>query len=266
MLAHPRRLVVLRMSALIVRLSFTDRSDRITEMFTNAPHDAIMARQTLGAPFGAQVVTVASGVGCCGDDVAALVAAQLGLPLLDSIVVRRAAAALDMPVDEAMALDGLMPSPILTLLACTGLLGPSQEGYEAMQHVHVLARLQVEMARAIRDVAADGGVLVGRAGAMVLADHALALHIRLDTPPEARVCDLVERRGVDANEVASIIRRSDRAAARYVRRAHRANINDDAHYDLVLDPSTLGCEHVANVIVTEARCRWANEPVPYALR
>ena len=235
-------------------------------MFTNAPHDAIMA-QTLGAaPLGAQVVTVASGVGCRGDDVAALVAAHLGLPLLDSIVVRRAAVALEMPVDEAMASDGLMPSPILTALACTGLLGPSQEGYEAMQHMHALARIQVEMARAIRDAAADGGVLVGRAGAMVLADHALALHVRLDTPPEARVTELVARRGVDANDAASIIRRSDRAAARYVRRAHRASIDDPAHYDLVLDPSALGCEHVAKVVVAEARRRWANEPVLYALR
>lgn len=254
------------MSSLIVCLSFTDRSDRTTEMFTNAPHDALMVSRTPVAPLGAQVVTVASGVGCRGDDVAALVAAQLGLPLLDSIVVRRAAAALEMPVDEAMALDGLMPSPILTALACTGLLGPSQEGYEAMQHVHALARLQVEMARAIRDVAADGGVLVGRAGAMVLADYALALHVRLDTAPEARVTELVERRGVDANEAVSIIRRSDRAAARYARRAHRASIDDPAHYDLVLDPSTLGCEHVANVVVAEARRRWANEPVLYALR
>jgi len=66
--------------------------------------------------------------------------------------------ALEMRFDEALALDGRMPSPILTALACTGLIGPSQEGYEALQEVHALHRLQIEFARVIRDMAADGGV------------------------------------------------------------------------------------------------------------
>jgi cytidylate kinase len=229
-------------------------------LFTDLHDDSTMALRIVAAQLGAQVITIASGVGCNGDQVAALVAARLRLPVLDTIVVRRAAIALDMRVEDAMALDGLVPSPIVTALACTGLLGPSEEGHDAFREVHAIARLQVEIAQAIRDAAADGGVVVGRAGAMVLADHALALHVRLDAPFYARVRRLVAEHGVDAGRAASLIRRTDRAEARYVRRAHRVAIDDPRLYDLILDPSTQSCERVANSIVTAAQRRWADEP------
>jgi cytidylate kinase len=221
-----------------------------------------MNRRTVALPLGAHVLTITATVGSGGEQVAELVAERLRLPVLDAVIVQRVAARLDLSIEEAIALDGHAPSRLLAALACSGLLGPSQEGLEAMTYVQARAMFQIEVERVVRCAAADGGVIVRRAAALVLSDHALALHVRLDASLAARIDNLMAVRGLDVAAAERALGRSDRDAATYARRVHRATIDDPRHYDVVLDPLALGVAHCAEAITDAAHRRWSLVAAP----
>jgi cytidylate kinase len=105
----------------------------------------------------------------------------------------------------------------------------------------------------IREHAAHGAVVLGRAGALVLRDHPDALHVRLDGPLERRVAQAMRRQGVERAEAERLRRDADRAREAYVRHFYGADARDPALYHVVVDSTRLPVDAVVDLIAAAVR-------------
>jgi cytidylate kinase len=115
-------------------------------------------------------------------------------------------------------------------------------------------RLQTE--RVVREIAdGQGGVVLGRAAALVLGDRPDALHVRLDGPEERRLDAVVARTGRPRDEVRRELRANDAAREGYVRRSYRVDATSPRIYHLVIDSTALPQPTVVDLVVEAARAR-----------
>jgi hypothetical protein len=202
------------------------------------------------------VVTVSAAYGAAGAEVAPAVAERLGLPFHDRAIPAQVAGRLGVPVAEAEANDetvvrglwrlvatlGTMPDPVGGVLPTTGL--PDARAY----------RQQTE--RALQEIAdGAGGVVLGRAGALVLRDRPDVLHVRLDGPRDRRLAAAIERSGRSADEVRREMEANDRTREAYVRHFYRCDPAEARHYHLVVDSTEFPLDTVVDLVVMAARAR-----------
>jgi cytidylate kinase len=114
-----------------------------------------------------------------------------------------------------------------------------------------------EAERVIRALAEQGGVILGRAAALVLADHPTALHVRLDASAGARARQAMRLSGLDERDARREQRDADRARDAYVKHFYGADPADPRHYHLVLDSTALDLETCARLVAAAARARQA---------
>jgi cytidylate kinase len=202
------------------------------------------------------VVTVSAAYGAAGAEVSRVVAEQLGLPFHDRAIAAQVAGRLGVSVSEAEANDetvlrglwrlvaslGTMPDPVGGVLPTSAL--PDGRAYR-QQTERVLAE--------IADGA--GGVVLGRAGAIVLGDRPDALHVRLDGPRERRLESAIARSGRSREEVLREMQANDRSREAYVRHFYRCDPASAQHYHLVVDTTALPMETVIDLVLTAARGR-----------
>ena len=84
-----------------------------------------------------------------------------------------------------------------------------------------------------------GGVIVGRAGAVVLGGCPQALHLRLDAPPRHRVERVVREEGLSEAEAWDRLRRVDRLRSAFLRELYGRDPADPTLYHLVFDTAAL---------------------------
>jgi cytidylate kinase len=202
------------------------------------------------------VVTVSAAYGAAGAEISRAVAERLGLPFHDRAIAAQVAGRLGVSVSEAEANDetvvrglwrlvaslGTMPDPVGGVLPTTAL--PDARAYR-QQTERILAE--------IADGA--GGVVLGRAGAMVLRERPDALHVRLDGPREARLAAAVARSGRSREDVQREMEANDRTREAYVRHFYRCDPAAAQHYHLVVDTTAFPVETVVEIVVTAARGR-----------
>ena len=200
------------------------------------------------------VVTVSASFGAGGAEIAPAVAEQLGLPFHDRVIPAQVAGRLGVPVAEAEANDetvtrgwwrvvsslGTMPDPVGGVLPTSNL--PDERAY----------REQTE--RVLGEIAAGpGGVVLGRAAAMVLRDRPDVLHVRLDGHPDRRLAAAVEHLGRPADDVRRERDAADQARTAYVRHFYRCDPAEARHYHLVVDSTAVPHDAVVTMVVTAAR-------------
>ncbi|MGY1808393.1 AAA family ATPase [Blastococcus sp. SYSU D00669] len=202
------------------------------------------------------VVTISAAYGAAGAEVARAVAERLGLPFHDRAIPAQVAGRLGVPVAEAEANDetvvrglwrlvaslGTMPDPVGGVVPSSSL--PDERAYR-----HQTEKVLAEMADGA------GGVVLGRAAALVLGDRLDALHVRLDGPPERRLAAAVARSGRPEAEVRREMEATDRTREAYVRHFYRCNPASARHYHLVVDSTVLPLETVEDVVVLAATAR-----------
>ena len=234
-----------------------------------ATHDPSQGRVT-------PVVTISAAYGAGGGVIGPAVAARLGVAFLDRAVPSAVAAQIGCSLDEALQRDDRAPGRLERLLSSAARLPTvtigsvdtvfigttNDEGRLLYDHEFV-----EQTERVVGEVAHNGGVVLGRAGAVVLADHPTALHVRLDGDRHARLRraqelweagDRTERCGHDWSGEAPTLRLlddNDRARAAYVRRFYRTDPADPRHYHLVLDALSLTLGACTDLIVRAARDR-----------
>ncbi|MCV2488927.1 cytidylate kinase-like family protein [Geodermatophilus sp. YIM 151500] len=201
------------------------------------------------------VVTVSASYGAGGAEVAPAVAERLGLPFHDRAIPAQVAGRLGVPVADAEANDetvvrglwrlvaslGSMPDPVGGMMPTTAI--PDERAY----------RQQTE--RVLAEIADGGGVVLGRAAALVLGRRADTLHVRLDGPEERRLEAAVARSGRPWEEVRGEMVANDRARQAYVRHFYRCDPAEARHYHLVVDSTALPLGTVVDLVVTAARAR-----------
>lgn len=207
----------------------------------------------------APVVTISASYGAGGSVVAPAVAARLGLPLLDRLVSPELAHEAGPAERLTEAEEQATPQHrFFAYLAHAAPFGPSVPA-----PITATDDDQVIRSRAESGIAemrrANGGVILGRAGAVVLAGRPLAFHVRLDGPRKRRELAATRIEGVTAEQAAATLVETDRARTAYVKRLYRADPTDPKLYHLVIDSTVLPHDVVADLIVAAARAAWASE-------
>nr|WP_028646791.1 cytidylate kinase-like family protein [Nocardiopsis sp. CNT312] len=207
---------------------------------------------------GAPVVTVSAAFGAGGAVVGPAVADRLGVPFLDRAIPAAVAAQIGCSLEEALRHDDRDPGRLEHLLAGVARLPlatlggwdapPSgtagRDGRLLCDHEFV-----EETERVIGGFARTGGVVLGRAAAVVLADHPAALHVRLDGDRRDRLrhARLLWDSGFgedgegrrDEPPTPRALDDNDRARTAYVRRFYRADPASPSLYHMVLDGTVL---------------------------
>jgi cytidylate kinase len=197
-----------------------------------------MPDRTTGA-----LVTLAAEHGAAGDVIAPRVAHALGVPFLD----RALPAALAAADDRAERVGGLVGS---LARASTMLGGGHLEGLDRDE-----GQLRAELGEFLKRASTEGGVVLGRGGAIVLANEPGALHVLLTGPLEGRVARVAERERIGRDEARRHIRALDRARREHARRVHGADSDDRHLYHLVVDTVTLGIDASVDLVLMASRAR-----------
>jgi cytidylate kinase len=217
----------------------------------------------------APVVTLSASFGAGGSVVGPQVAEQLDLPFLDRAIPVAVAEALAVPMSEVMAHDERRASGFGRLFASLARAAalPDTEFGTVPSSARVTLGDQPEQAfrdqteRVLQQVAdTQGGVILGRAGAIVLRDHEEALHVRLDGPLDARVQRAVGMEGIDEDQARKLASETDRAREGYVKHFYKCDARDARHYHLVLDSTALDLDTCVELIVAAARVRTVRSP------
>jgi cytidylate kinase len=202
------------------------------------------------------IVTVSARYGAGGAEVAPAVAERLGLPFHDRVIPFEVAGRLGVPLAEAEENDERVAHGLWRLIASLGTVPDPVGGVLPMTGVPDEGAYRVQTERVLAEIAdGGGGVVLGRAAALVLPDRADALHVRLDGPPDRRLAAVVARTGRPREEVRRELEANDRSRDAYVRHFYRCDAAAARHYHLVVDGTALPLDSVVDLVVLAARAR-----------
>lgn len=113
----------------------------------------------------------------------------------------------------------------------------------------------------LREVAAGSpAVVLGRAGAVVLASRPRTFHVRLDGPLDRRLKWATQFEHLDEESVGRRQSEADRARSQFVKRLYHIDPADPSLYHLVLDTTVLGVDRALVVIATAAKLYFEANP------
>ncbi len=202
------------------------------------------------------VVTISAAYGAGGSEIGPAVAADLGLEFVDRAITAGVAAKLGISEQDAAARDERVDTGLWRIISSMALLPD-------LAYAGSLARMTFSDERSYKEkteqvlhevAAGPGGVVLGRAAAIVLAREPDALHVRLDGAVADRVAAMCRWSGVPARDVRRDLEQNDSAREAYVRHFYRTDATDPRHYHLVIDSTALPWDVVIDLIV---RAAWA---------
>lgn len=200
------------------------------------------------------IVTISASYAAGGSEIAPQVADRLGVTFVDRAIPVAVAQDLGISVEEAEAVEQNSPSRFWSLFATLsvpsgGMVVPGSDNQLPSER-ELLDRTETR----IRELADEGScVILGHAAALVLADRADALHVRLDGAPDGRVRAAMRQHGIGQDEASAAQRKNDKIRTGYVRHFYQADSSDPRHYHLVLDTVRLGWGAAEDLIVAAAR-------------
>jgi cytidylate kinase len=202
------------------------------------------------------IVTISASYGAGGAEVAPAVAERLGLTFHDRAIPARVAGRLGVPVAEAEANDETVVRGLWRLVASLGTMPDPVGGVMPTSSLPDERAYRQQTERILAEVAdAGGGVVLGRAAAIVLGERPDALHVRLDGPVDRRLAAAVTRSGRPVDEVRVELEANDRSREAYVRHFYRCNPASARHYHLVVDSTAVSLDTVVDLVVLAAHDR-----------
>jgi cytidylate kinase len=214
-----------------------------------------------------RVVTVSASYGAGGSVIAPALAQRLGVPFVDRLLQHEVAtsaghasrieqrAAEHLSDEEVGSVTGNRLLDYLSHAAAIGVLPVGPEAFD--DDAALRAQAERPCTEALRG---RGGVILGRAGAVVLADQAGVFHVRLDGPRERRKVRAARLEGVSEEEAGHRLSNTDRARELWVKRLYRADPTDAGWYHLVLDATVYSPEAAVEVVASAAEAFWRGWP------
>jgi cytidylate kinase len=232
-----------------------ESSFRPPEPAPSTPGPAL-ARTSAGP--GVRLITVSAAYGAGGSVVAPALADRLGLPFLQRVTTSEGHIAEPGPCDEQLTEEEARTTPVHRLLAhFTQAMpaGPTQSPPSTHhQDEHLRGHGEAGIHRLL--AGGGGGVILGRAGAVVLGKER-GFHVRLDGPADRRVVQGARVEGISQEQARERLRAADKARVAYVRRLYRCDPADASLYHLVIDSTAMPLEVVIELILTAARAHSA---------
>jgi cytidylate kinase len=204
-----------------------------------------------------RLVTVSATYGAGGSVVGPALAERLGLPFLQRVTTSEGHVTPLEPCDEQVSVEEVKATPVHRLLASFTQAMPVGPTHSPPSTQHQDQHLRGHGEAGIhRLVAAGGGVILGRAAAVVLGKDC-GYHVRLDGPPDRRVVQGAAIEGIDDEEAQARMRVADKARTAYVRRLYRVDPADATLYHLVIDSTAMPLDTVIELILVAARAHSA---------
>jgi hypothetical protein len=202
------------------------------------------------------VVTLSAPYGAGGSQVGPAVAQRLGVPFVDRAIPTAVAERLAVPLHDAIERDEAVGSWLTRALLSFGQVGPVLAGATpAPDDMLTEETFREATEQILRQHAAGGAVILGRAGAVVLREQSGALHVRLTGSREARIAQGMLLEGVDRETAERHVEETDHAREAYVRHFYRCDARDAALYHLVIDSTAIPLSACADLIVEAAQAR-----------
>lgn len=232
------------------------------------------------------VITLSRQLGSHGEEIATIVARELGLRLIDAETINRAAQKAGVPrvalaelesegqrsltnrmLNALRAMPGLLPVneagtvysdvPGMTL-PFTGLFSPTVPPLSTWLDSYVRM-----VGLVIQGLAREGNVLVlGRGGQALLRNDPSVLHVQVVAPLNHRIAIVMRRMELSRRDAQNRVRTSDRARFDYVRRYHDADWRDATLYHLTINTGCVPVPVAADLIVAAQKA--LAEPPPEA--
>jgi cytidylate kinase len=202
------------------------------------------------------LVTLSATYGAGGSEVGPALAERLGVPFVDRLIPTQVAAGLGIRPTARREHDERSAGFLSRLLVA---LAPFGEAVGAEPRT-MGSKSDREFREAIEQAVferadAGAGVILGRAGAVVLRDEPRALHVRLDGPPEARLRQAIRIQEVERSIAERRMKETDNARHAYVRHFYRADARDPGLYHLVIDSTALDLDACVELIAGAAEAR-----------
>ena len=203
----------------------------------------------MGSVTFGNAVTVSASYGAGGSFIAPRLAEELKIPFIDRLISAEDAA-LGRASGEGLSEAERASSPVgrfLSYFARSGsdtVIGPDPviEDDESI-------RQRTESA--LQDVAAGApAVVLGRAGAIVLASRPRTFHVRLDGPVDRRLKWAGQFERFDEEALRRRQAEADRVRSSFVKRLYHVDSASASLYHLVLDPTVLGVDRALHVVLT----------------
>jgi cytidylate kinase len=203
------------------------------------------------------LITLSAPYGAGGSQVGPVLAERLGVDFVDRAIPTRVAEHLSVPLSEALARDEVASTGLEAFLAQ---LAPLGQAYGALavppEHIRDENAHRRASEQVILEHAAQGrGVILGRAGAVVLREDPRALHVRLDGPHNRRIEQGMRLEGVDRETAERRLEETDKAREAYVRHFYRVEPSEPSLYHLLIDSTVIPLETCADIIALAAEHR-----------
>jgi cytidylate kinase len=206
------------------------------------------------------VVTIAALYGAGGSVVGPRVAERLGVQFLDRAIpsaVAERAGLTEAAVDEV---DQKPRSGWQRLLARLGRASPATAASVQVERLDLEERrLRAEIEEFLAHASRAGGVVLGRGGAVVLAEVPGALHVYLRGVRKARVERVMDLQGVDRATASRRVKANDRARRDYVKSTYGIDGDNPRLYHLMIDAVALDADVCVELIVAAAQERVRRE-------
>lgn len=206
------------------------------------------------------VITISRQRGSGADEIAALVAQKLEIPLYDHQVISRAAR--EAGVSEAAIQGAARSQGFLTRLmdslgryAGMGVEGTIPADFSSSQMLFTSADYRAVIEQALCSIADSGaGVIVGHGGAQVaLRRRPDVLHVFIHAPLEQRVHRIMAWQHVEYDQARKDCVETDKERTDFFRTNYNVNWYDARLYDLVINSGGHTWEQVAELICQVAR-------------
>ena len=112
------------------------------------------------------------------------------------------------------------------------------------------AAMAEENTRIVKEAGAQGVVMLGRNGALILGDIPTALHVQIDAPVEVRIARAAQEEGLDLAHAARRQKNEDWVRAEMSERFYYWNPMSIDRYDLVINTGVLDLDTAVDVIVS----------------
>jgi cytidylate kinase len=116
--------------------------------------------------------------------------------------------------------------------------------------------------RRVQEDARQGGVIMGRNAALILANRPAALHVKLDGPLAQRVERAARDSGISLQRAARRQKREDQIRADMSLQLYGWDPRDPDRYDLVVNTGTMDLDTCVEIIVQAARIKAGRHRAP----
>ena len=182
------------------------------------------------------LITITTGIGCSGPEIARRVADGLGTPLYDDEQLREESIAMGLSPEELKSLDEKAPGFFSRVLE----LRP-QSYLELLEAV-------------VYEISHRGeGVILGHGAQFLLRAFGCALHVRIYSSDETRLEDLISSYKISRGTAAKTIRDDDSTKKGFMHYAFDMDWDDPALYDLIINKDKLGIEAASDLLISVAR-------------